>query len=312
MNKRIILLFVIILFLIISVCFTGNKTELSKEGIAVNGGPEAGGFIYRPDGTIELGEGLVAHGFFDVSGKLVKEGNLYLPVDGVVKGTVNLQQNREETNYMLIVLIDYRQHTFLIDGNRYQNYPFTLSGNTEINIDIEVELEGKSARELVFMIVEEPENMKLSYENASASRNYYASRIQLNEEDVELNYSVQYREMPFVSNYMFELAKSHKSVKMLLNSKGGDWVELALGGQNEKDMKYAIIAFAGWKQCPIWKNEMLQYVSVPAGRNIYFSIQLPEVDEDTPYQIFGFENPYAIDSESKINTATLRTILKRD
>lgn len=311
MKRKIVFGFAIIILFILAIHLTNAQTSRSKKEISVNGGAENGGFTYKEDGTIELGEGFVAHGFFDGNGNLLEDLSLYVPVNGLMKGTVTLQQNREKTNYMLMALSDYEQQEFQVDGVNYQNYMFTLAGDTAIQINLALEIE-ENAKEVIFMIVEEPYYMELSYENAAASRHYYACRLRLADRSADIVYDKQYEEMEFISNYMFELTESHEDIRMLTSSKSGGTAKLALGSQNEEDMDYAIIAFTGWKQCPLWDEKMVQYVRVPAGKNIYYTLQLPEVEEDTPYQIFGFQNPYAQEKDSYLEMATLRTILKTE
>lgn len=57
---------------------------------------------------------------------------------------------------------------------------------------------------------------------------------------------------------------------------------------------------------------MVQYVKVPAGKNIYYRVPIPEVKQETPYQIWGFEYPEENKLYSSLNRATLRTVIKNN
>lgn len=287
-----------------------NKTK--KQDIKVNGGAENGGLTYKADGSIELGEGFVSYGFYSTDGKLVEHDDLYSLTNGIFNGTYKFNQNREESNYMLIVLVDYLQYPFQADEKIDDKYLFTLTGSSGASIDVEIDLRKQDAREITFLIVEEPYHMNLTNNNILASRSIYTTRVQLTQDKTDIEFDDTYHEMQPLSHPMFELSKSHKDVRMTPECISGETIELMMGGSENEDMEYAVAAFSNWEQVPLWNNEMVQFVKIPAGKNIYYEIPLPEVEEDTPYQIIEFEWPFTKQEFGTFGKATLRTIIKKE
>lgn len=253
-----------------------NKTK--KQDIKVNGGAENGGLTYKADGSIELGEGFVSYGFYSTDGKLV----------------------------------DYLQYPFQADEKIDDKYLFTLKGSSGASIDVEIYLRKQDAREITFLIVEEPYHMNLTNNNILASRSIHTTRVQLTQDKTDIEFDDTYHEMQPLSHPMFELSKSHEDVRMTPECTSGETIELMMGGSENEDMEYAIAAFSNWEQVPLWNNEMVQFVKIPAGKNIYYEIPLPEVEENTPYQIIEFEWPFTKQEFGTISCATLRTIIKKE
>lgn len=87
-------------------------------------------------------------------------------------------------HYLLIAMVDFTQQVFRVDGKGYESYLFTLSGDTKTEIRVEMDVEEK-AKEATFMIVEEPDFLDITYENAPTSAQFYAFRIPLSEDIIE-------------------------------------------------------------------------------------------------------------------------------
>lgn len=280
------------------------------------------GFTYNDDFTVTLGLGMVAHGFYDtITNKIIDSGSLMKPVNGKINGQVSFQQNINEIrNYLLIILIDYKQYDFIVNDTTYSTYPFSLEGNEELRISVEISNLNSDAHEFTYYIIPEPNITDLSIDNSNEwnkllmTSNIYSWRLLLNSLTKNANlseYDNSYMKMASQTDYGIQLSKTHQEVAVMPTCKSMDDVELIISNPYNSDLEYAVIAFLNWEQIPL-NNDIIKIVKIPSNTNIYYKIKVPTVDKNAPYQIFAIPNPYDNDiNNSNPPSCTLRTIIMK-
>lgn len=297
------------------------KAEVSGEGKA----EALDGPVYNDDGTITLPEGFVGHGLYDVETEKIIEGGTKIEiVDDTFHGSIHFQQNFPiEKSYLLIVMIDYRQHEFDVDGQSFCSYPFQLTGESEISLDVTVPLSESEGSEISFLIVPNPEikpymiNGEYDWDNMFDDRRPYILRYSL-----ERNFQIK-EEQEFPANFEsfqaevgttgFELVKPREELKVCVEGKGGERLDLAVMNQAEEaeETTYVIIGFVDWEQVPVDGEHLKYYVTVKPGTSVYIPVILPEVTEPSVFQIIAFSEPDTIlDKYNWDNPTAFRVYVK--
>jgi len=280
------------------------------------------GPIYNEDGTIELGLGYTAFGFYDMkTGDIIDNRSLYIPKDNKITGTVSFQQNLEgEYNYLLLTMVDYVQQSFKINSKEYKNYYFTLSGEAEININIEIEIPYKNAKEFTYFIVPEPDlnnflnDGSFDWDVMLNTRESYIYRISLQEnyESMVDNFDTNFeiiKEPTALSG--FELTKSHKDIIPVVDAKSGEDLELVFLNENAVEETYVLIAFLGWEQIEFEDGNKNKMVKVPENSSIYYTLKLSDSLNEQVFQVFALNKPYVTlqEEDIHINKSIFRVLL---
>lgn len=267
---------------------------------------EFDGPIYNEDGSVTIPEGYTAYGFYSLeTDKIIDSGTIIKVPGDILQGRISFQQNfPEEKSYLLIVLIDYIQHEFYVADQHYQSYSFKLKGESEMNMDISVDLAKSEGKEFSFIIVPNPTEKNFladgeyNWDTMFSSRSLIVSRYGLDrlcfkpneKQDFSRNY-VEFQAPGNISG--FELVKSRDSLNAFASGKGGEALELVIlnqaQGAEEKD--YIVVGFADWEQVPIDGKYTNCYVTIPSETSISIPITLPVVEKPTIFQIIAFNDP---------------------
>ena len=324
MKKQIkILLLAVVLIITMAWCLP-EKVQENREKRVISQEPAQekeetvpDGPIYHEDGTITLSEGYTAFGFYDIeTGKIYDSGTIYPVKDKKITGRVSFQQNFPETrHYLFIAMVDYQQQEFVVEGEKYTGFPFELTGDTEMNFRIELDVT-ESAEEFSYIILPEPEEKAFmkdgEYQDCVFElQRGYVYRINLmnesggqKEEPDETVESMDITDAQIPDGFM--LTEKHDSVKnaieMVVEGKSGEICELVISNKNgTADVEYVLTAFLNWKQIPLTEGAEKGYIKVPAGKAYVVPITLPEAEADSVYQIYGFGFPYG-----KLNRKEIR------
>ena len=205
-------------------------------------------FNYNEDGTVTLGPGMVANGFYDIlTHKIIDNGSLYKIENGKLYGTVSFRQNIEEKrNYMLIIMIDYIQHDFIVKNKNISSYSFSLQGEDEKLINIEIENLDENNHEFSYFIIPEPDIDNLSINNESEwnkllmTSNIYWWRLLFNSNTIidKTKFDNSYFEMDSQIMYGMQLTKKHQKVAAMPKCISMEDTELVLSNINNYDMEY--------------------------------------------------------------------------
>jgi hypothetical protein len=310
-----VILFLVFLICIIFILFYKGLNASSVEKNTI----EDGKFTYNDDGSVTLGLGMVANGFHDLDGKINDIGSLLKPTNNIIQGQVSYKQNiNDKRNYLLIIMIDYLQHEFIVDDTVYSSYPFSLEGNDEIRINVAVENIDAEAHEYSYFIIPEPDINVLSIDNSNewnkllmtSSINWWRLLLDDSEKIEKVEYNEAVINLETQNNYGILLSNNHQEAAAMPSCKSMDEVELIMSNTNNYVVDYALIAFLGWEQVPISKTDMTDYISIPSQSTIYMKLKVPNVEENTPYQIFAIPRPFSNDIRlANPPSTTLRTII---
>lgn len=296
MSKKIFL--VIFTVLGIAVCAAGVFVM-----IAVHRKSDAiADFSYNKDGTVTLGEGYVAHGFYTMDEELVDAGGQVVCENGRICGQIHFQQNADASNYGLLLLCDFRQQEFYVEGEAYRFYRFSLEGDTEVRIPIELPVDG-AAYEMAYLIVPEPDEKEEEFFNGEDIRwdfmqamqaNVYTSRFVIADEngmtgqEPDRVYVDASRLAKIDQRAVFDVVKSADDISVFPSAKGHGKAGLLMGEALDKKA-WAVIAFCDWEQVEVKDGDLVRYYSsADGGGSRYEEITFPDVEEAAVYQAFAY------------------------
>ncbi|MCT4598922.1 MAG: hypothetical protein N4A50_13720 [Vallitalea sp.] len=259
-----------------------------------------GEFRRNKDGSTSIGYNMASLGFYNIeTGKRIKNGSLIKPVDGKINGRIYYQQNYPEGfDYILIAMVDYKKHNFVIDGVTYEDYSFSLDKKDEINIDISVEGLDKDAKEFTFFLVKdihvkalyEKEKENLTMWMLRETKYSFAQRFLLRESIMEtrMNNSDSYNEFITNKDFIIDLVKTHNIYEPMpiYQNNSGDELEVVIQNKYDTEMNYAVFGFLDWEQILIDGDSPIKYIEIPSKASIYFKVKIPEISENKSFQIY--------------------------
>lgn len=277
------------------------------------------GSIVYPDGTMKLAEGSVSYGFYDANGNLMQTGDTLVVTDELIHGMVSFQQNipEETIEYSLIILIDYIQNNFSVDGKSYSNYSFSLKEEDIINIEFELS-NFESAKTLTILFVTEPNLTELTFDTKEGRNDLFQTASSrtitcyLNEQNVnekKLDFCEEMHSYDQNSSNLF-ITKDLEEQRVMTTCNSGDKVKILFGNSTEYEKKYVMLAFVDWEQSTI-DGEPYKLFKLDAEQGYYYDLIIPNVNETSSYQIFMIENPFS-PSLRDWSLGSLRTIIKSD
>lgn len=260
------------------------------------------GFSYHDDGTVTLSKGYTAHGFYLPNGRILDEGKKLNTENGVLRGTVNMQQNLSGTvAYGLLLMTDFLQQDFYVEGEKFRFYKFTLTGNDETNISIELPV-SEDDMEFEYLIVRSPDvtgfanGDSLDWDKLFEARNAYSYHAVLNERSDSIGSEEKYLyRLPeelvceqAENKGGFELFRDRTDMEVFGEAFGGERVVVKIGVPTENTKECRMIAFCDWEQVPL--RESASVIVYPNTEKIFYDeIVLPKPDKDAVYQVFLFE-----------------------
>ncbi len=279
--------------------FIQTSTNRSQEPLG------KGDFRLNDNGTVALGDGMISHGLFSKDGKLINPGEKAECADNKVEGKIHFQQNKQGTmEYGLIFMADFIQKEFIVENEAFTCYRFSLTGDDQVKIGVQIPVEDNTY-EIEYLIVPEPDLKNFSMENELEWNNFMATRdvcsgsyritgkndtkrVPVTLPQIDTN---KLKAADFQGNTGFELVKSSSDISIFDTAKSGGTACLCMGGMQQRDDAYVVVAFCDWKQSELAPGELLRcYTSVP-DRNNYEEIRFPDIKEDAVYQIFAFSLP---------------------
>lgn len=276
------------------------------------------GTSYYDDGTMSLAEGSVAYGLFDLENEIYdadRTGNIE---NNAFSAIASYQQNLPGiSNYMAIIMVDYKQVEFEVDGNVYRNYPFSLEDADECNIKFKISNLPKDAHEMAFLVFNDPNCMELSFtdegwENISNTHRVYAERLLFSSSKGHpdnLSY-MEGTQMDKIDDGV-NLSQNSSDITILPEAKSGEEAYLFTGNYYEEDADYVALAFCNWQQVDLLPGIKTFYYKIPSHKTSYYKIELPKVQKDSTYQIIVFNMPFGDVNYFYDYQSTTRTIIRR-
>lgn len=338
--KYLFLIVVIIIILFIIITYHNNSNNVTEVHMGE-------GYIItiNDDGTMSIPLGGEAYKVMDTSTQtIINLDTVYqLDNESTVRNTVSHQIHKEGSFYYeLIVMVDYIQTDFYVDGELYFSYPYSLVDEDLILIDVETVIKDPHAKEIHYMIIKYPHYSDTDYDNIPDFRDtlnaisnplYWRVRLSYDNDQLIDN-------MVFEENFLtIEEELFIRPISLLevsdINDKylgepletfvdyNGFYSETLVGNSNqpanillynnhEEASEFIVFQLLNWEQVPFDDGNMYKYFSVPPNTGIHYTLTLPVVDKNTPYHIIAFRNPYrySIDDLQDFIEATSRTIIK--
>lgn len=266
----------------------------------------------------ELPIGMIRNAIYNSSNELINSGKTVKIEDGTFEGYVYFEQNLPyEQNYILIVLVDFVQQSFLVDDIAFYKYRFILADNECIELPIKIDGFTEYSHELSYLIIPEPDLSDLVQDNMAPmmiTDNIAYTRIiidGLSPEKESIKFVDNYFEFEHEGNCSVLLSADIDDIRLMPFRKSQENIKLIIGNGTEQYKKYVMVAFFDWNQIPIFDSNIFETVNVPSKSNIYFDINAPITKDSKPYQIFLFPDLYDLEISKRIDPVkcTLRTII---
>ncbi len=317
MLKKVVFIINIIIIFLSGCGNIENQDEIpsEKESVILSDG-----MGFNSDGTVTLADGCFAFGLQNPETKeILNKGERLLINESGTDAVISLEQNvSQRVEYLLIIMVDYIQQDFFVNGELYRAYPFSLEGYD--GIDIEVDLSnGTKGRELEYFFVVLPNEKDLSIDSAEGwdlmfkTQTMFEGRFLLQGDDwkeEEVVFDEGYTVADKGISNICTLTQNEKKLTAMPFCHGGERVKLALGTEAEEDETCAIVAFLNWEQVPI-QGDMNKMVKLEHDKIFFYDLTMPEVEEPTPYQVFVFMKPFDTDAMYWSSSyASLRTIIQ--
>lgn len=262
------------------------------------------------------GSNTISYGLYEPDGKIIDNGTVLTPgADNRITKVLSLSHFIEvDRKYGLVVLEDFKQIPFTVDGKTQTYYSFDMTPNQTVNIKIDLTVRDGS-QELDYLIIKKPEYMVTDQdiEKASALQEALPLRFPINRKDNSLDYAVPAQTFTSGPNDNVFISRNAEELKILFQSPDDEPAFLSVGNIQKQDVEYALVAFQNWEQVPVNDRHPVLYAKVKPGERIVYPLQFPGTDAEQNYQIFAFPKPYQVDRKDYASQhlyGTLRTILQ--
>jgi len=281
----------VVLFAVAWYFLSGANSKMSTN--------DDGVVVFNEDGTVTLPLGAVQFGVHDVeTGAVINAGGVLVPLDGRLRVNTGTGQHLDEdTRYVLIVLVNNEQRTFIHEGREYKTYAYTLAAEDEYFFDIEVPIDEDADREVIFVFFQNPDFNEVPSDDylAAAAFKHALSQRYFIGTDTRVPFSPDYwtygTEIDYAPDIptMFltdDAARRHVAAAAI----GGETLQLILSNYRDHDIIYALGSFLDWKQYPFSDGDLIKYIHMPAQSTRILDFTVPTVTERAPFQVFIIAN----------------------
>ncbi len=258
---------------------------------------------------------------------IVSEDEYIYTYDGdIIKNTMYLKYAMNETiRYQLIVMKDFVQTDFFIDGKQYLIYDIELDGNGELKLDIEVERNDEEIDEVQYLIVRAVEDRfkteSLRCEPLKHVQDSYGITFDWR---VNLNNTPKLEESEFEEfdkkrkvdkgigrvkvidrvdrENFYEDILLHNTWKDVFIKQPNQDIDLMLGNIFDNERKYVVVQLLDNKQIAFADGDMYKYFKLEGNEVGVYALDLPKVDELSFYQVlvFDLDNIEPIEHSSRV------------
>ncbi|ARU59635.1 hypothetical protein CBW65_00025 [Tumebacillus avium] len=262
------------------------------------------------------GSNTISYGLYEPDGKIIDNGTVLTPgPDNRITKVLSLSHFIEvDRKYGLVVLEDFKQIPFTVDGKTQTFYSFVMTPNKTINLKIDLTV-SDGVQELDYLIIKKPEYLVTDQdiEKASALQEALPLRFPINRQDNSLNYAVPAQTFTSGPNDNVFISRQAEELKILFQSKDDEPAYLSVGNIQKQDVDYALVAFQNWEQVPVDGQQPVLFTKLKPGERAVYPLQFPGTDAEQNYQIFAFPKPFQVDRKDYASQhlyGTLRTILQ--
>ncbi|TCP54385.1 hypothetical protein EV586_1042 [Tumebacillus sp. BK434] len=263
------------------------------------------------------GSNTISYGLYEPDGQIIDNGTVITPGSGNrITKVLSLSHFLEvDRKYGLVVLEDFKQVPFTIDGKTQTFYTFDMTPNQTVNVKIETTVQ-EGAQELDYLVIPKPEYMvkDQDIEKASVLQEALPLRFPIHRrQNSALDYATPVRTFTSGPNDNVFISSKAEELKILFQSPDDEPAYLSVGNIQKQDVDYALVAFMNWEQVPVDDQHPVLYAKVKPGERIVYPLQFPDTQTEQSYQIFAFPKPFQVDRQdypSQHLYGTLRTIVQ--
>lgn len=280
-NKRYyIIISILVLFLVVNIInmlLRENNIDISEE-----------------DRVLDVGQ--IGYGVYNDEGNIIDNGSTILDLSSSINHIVGIEQNLPaEREYLLLVLLDFKQVSFYVDDKVHDKYKICLKGKDSYKIDLSLNVP-ENSKELAYIIIKMPDYKIKPGELAKAHslQEVLSLRFRLSEKEEIINYETKYQKSAEKPLDNIFISKKEDVLKMEYIIESGSLQKLTLGNYRPQKIDYGLIAFLDWEQVNI-DNSEVKFYSVEEGGRVFFDVEMPQVTESSNYQILAFPYPYKVE-----------------
>ncbi|MGE7762092.1 hypothetical protein [Peribacillus sp. NPDC097895] len=259
----------------------------------------------------------ISFGLLDENDKVVNNGSILEPKENKLEYTFSLSNFIEvERDYALIVLDNFKQIPFTVQGKKFNVYPFNAKANKTVEFKTSISVK-KDTSEIDYLVIKKPNYFteKLDIPKMHSLQEILPLRFQVK------NNSQKQKTATFTPEEMFNegpndtifISKQKEELTILPTERSGEDIYISVGNINEEKENYNIIALSNWKQVPFENNELVGNVLVNPGERKVFKFKLPFVKADSNFQVIALPRPYEVsekDYESTRAEGSMRAVIK--
>ncbi|MCM1257119.1 MAG: hypothetical protein NC124_20190 [Clostridium sp.] len=264
-----------------------------------------------------------SYGLYDLEGKLYHNTDNPVSItDGTFSATCSFGQEDYSgiRNYVLIIMVDFKQTEFEVDGKSYRNYRFSLEDESKCEIEFKLYNLPGDAYEMEYLVFDEPDCMEFSFSDVILGNLFYINtayierfRFSSSEKPSGSLKYIEGTQVPLEEGQSFDGVSLFKKdiATDVTEAESGTKICLSIGNRYEEDADFATVAFCNWEQVDILPGEEVFYAKLPPDTPYYYEIDLPKVKENSSYQVVTFDLPFGDDVYPSSSTSC-RMIIKGD
>ena len=275
-----------------------------------------------PDEQGTVSGGGFSYGLYNFENKLYDNSdNLAAITDGTFSAVYSFEQEELSgiRDYILIIMVDFKQTEFEVNGKTYRNYRFSLEDESKCEIEFKLSNLPEDAYEMQYLVFFDPDCTNLSFsdegwDNIMNTNDVCINRLRFSSSKKpsdNLRY-IEGTQMTLEEDQSYDgvsISRYKSNITILAKAESGKKVYLFIGNYHEEDTDFTAVAFCNWEQVNILPEEDNFYVKLPPHTPNYYEFYLPKVQEDSPYQIVTFDQPFG-NEEYPDSSASDRTIIK--
>ncbi|MGG4018844.1 hypothetical protein ABEV70_26780 [Priestia megaterium] len=284
-----------------------NSTTISQ----VKKKPDSGDREEQQVNTIE-------YGLNSLDGKYIDNGSTISPENDEVNVNISINHNlNERREYGLVVLEDFKQVSFELKNKKaFTKYLFNMTPNSSKGINVRIPIK-PNTQELTILLIKKPSYKlkEMDLTKASILEEVLSMRYPVNHKS-ELENLKEIEPDAIVKDGlnedMFITNDIHK-LQSVMVGKEGEKLWFSTGNDTSEPLKYAIIALKDWRQTKVIDNQEVLYTTVSGSERKLFSFTLPNVKNDSNFQLIAFPYPYQVSKDNYVSQqafGSFRTVIE--
>ncbi|MFE0507633.1 hypothetical protein ACWF7H_24500 [Peribacillus butanolivorans] len=265
----------------------------------------------------EEGSNTISYGLLNADDKVIDNGSILEPKENKLEYTLSLSNFIEvEREYALIVLENFKQTPFTVEGKRYSVYTFNAKPNKRIEFNTSIST-NNNTREIDYLIFKKPNYLldKLDISKMHTLQEFLPLRFKVKSNGAKPKTAdfIPDETIKEGPNDTIFISKQKEELNILPTARSGENVFISVGNIVEKKENYNVIALNNWQQIPLENEQLVGNVVVKPGERKVFEYKLPQVKDNSNFQVIALPKPYEVsesDYESTAAFGSFRTVIK--